>query len=271
MDGEQPANKALLARGMKKVGIKNLRDLILWGLKTGIIKDEPLTQLAKEPLDDPKKTYEAHPMWLQFLGALAGGYDPDMPKTTQDFLHRKIAIKFHLKPDKAHLIRFAFQVISPIEGPRKAEREFRPWTKSTTSLMHMPQKTGSMIDPEGSVTKETVATAALALLGIKDLPKAMKKSEKGSFWKRSHTQLWHILEMASHRRDAEIRRLGPLANRHPNTPAEAERVNTASKQLAVVNAAWDRIRILFARNGFALHGDEELLDRERKKLYIPGR
>jgi hypothetical protein len=268
MDGGKPTKH--VASGMKKQGLKNIRDLVLWGLKTGIIRDEPKTELQKYQMDDPKKAYEAHPMWLQYLGALAGGYDPDIPKSTQEFLHKKIAIAFHLHPSIARLIRFAFQVISPVQPPKKAEREFRPWTKSTTSLMRIPQTmTGSKIDPEGSITKETMASAAMALLGLDKLPKSTSK--KGGFWNRPHNQLWHLLEMAKERRDAEIKRLHPIANRHPENPDQEKQVKLAARQLAVVNAAWDRIRILFARNGYALPGDEELLSREKRQVYIPGR
>ena len=224
-------------------------------------------------MGDPKKQYEAHPLWLQYLAALAGGYDPDMPKSTQEYLHKKIAIEFHLHPSMARLIRFAFQVTHPIEGPKKMHQDWRPWTKSKTSLMRIPQTmTGSKLTPGGSITKETPVTKALQLLGFTsdDIPTAKRKSEGGSLWRRSHEDLYHMLEKARDRRDAEIRRLHPLANRHPENPDQEIQVKTAAKQLAVVNSAWDRIRNLFARNGYVLPGDEELLTTLKPKAYIPG-
>ena len=280
MDGEQPASKKLLASGMNKAGLKTLYDLVLWGLKTGLIKDEPLPKVKDHAMTDPKKFYEGYPEWLKYLGGLVSGYSDGeidrelrINKDQQAFYHKKIAIEFHLHPSKARLIRFAFQVLNPVSGPKQFKGDWRPWTKSTTSLMRIPQTmTGSKIDPNATVTKETTLAKALELLGLekKDIPAAKRKSERGSIWNRSHESLYHMLEMAKDRRDAEIRRLHPIANRHPETPDQKKQIETANKQLAVVNGAWNRVRALFARNGYALPGDENLLTSLKPKVYIPG-
>lgn len=279
MDGEQPASKKLLASGMSKAGLKTLYDLVLWGLKTGLIKDEPLPQVKNHAMSDPKKFHEGYPSWLRYLGGLVSGYNDNeidkelgFNKDQQAFYHKKIAIEFRLHPSKARLIRFAFQVLQPVEGPKQFKGDWRPWTKSRTALIHTPEKTGSQVDPEGMITKGTTLGKALELLGISknEIPQARRKSERGSLWKRSHEALYHMLELAKQRRDQEIKRLSPMANRHSDDPALQQRAETASKQLAVVNAAWERIRNLFARNGYALPGDENLLTSLKPKVYIPG-
>lgn len=277
MDGEPPASRRLLASGMKKVGLKTIYDLVLWGLKTGIIKDNPRPDVKEHAMLTPRNFQESYPEWLRYLAGLVSGYsaneiDTEMRinKDQQAFFHQKIAIEFHLHPSKARLIRFAFQVLNPVIGPPKRYADWRPWTKSRISLIHTPQRTGSMIDPEASVTKDAATTTLLGLLGV-SIPKVTKRSEMGAFWKHSHDQLYHILEMARDRRNAEIKRLSPLANRHPETPDDAVRVKTATKQLSVVNAAWDRIRILFARRGYALPEDEHLLQKMKQGVFIPCR
>jgi hypothetical protein len=263
MDGEESVSKQHLKYGLQKIGAKSNYDLILWGLRAGIIKDPPLPEVKKHAMANPKKYHEGYPMWLQYLSGIVSGYSPSdieqemhIGKDSQDFYFKKIAIDFHLHPSKSRLIRFAFQVLSPISPPPTTVgfKPFKPWNGSTTSLMTVPKKgTGSRIDPESSITRKTVASKALKFLGVVG-SESQKKNP------------WDMLELAKHRRDDEILRLYPIANSHPET---AE-VKMASKQLAVVNAAWGRVKILFARKGYALPGDEELLRRE-KRIFIPGK
>ncbi len=270
MDGTKGVDRSAFKSGMEKIGARNLYELIVWGLKTGIIQDKPIKLDPNTFHSD--KTYSAFPLWLQYLHHISAGEKVDMPKTTIDWLRKKIVDKFKLDGSDQSLIRFAIAAIRPMEPPKRSQVDWRPWTKSTTSLMRIPQThTGSPVDPYGSITKETTMTKALELLGIRpeEIPSSGKKSERGSFWRKSHETLYHMLELAKNRRDQQIQKLHPLANRHPQNPDQAKQIDMASKQLAVVNAAWQRVRILFARNGYALPGDEELLSREKKQIYIP--
>ena len=265
MDGEESVSRKDLKSGMQKIDAKSLYDLVLWGLRTGIIKDPPMPEIKNHAMADPKKFHEGYPIWLQYLSGLVSGYsDGDIDKEMhinrdqQAFYHKKIAIEFHLHPSKARLIRFAFQVLNPVKGPSASKVDWRPWTKSTISLLRVPQThTGSQIDPEASITKKDTAIKALKLLKVPDFS-SRKKS------------MWDMLELAKQRRDEEIQRLHPIANRIPQTPDQEKQIKMAEKQLAVVNAAWQRVRILFARQGYALPGDEELLRSQGRKIYIPG-
>jgi hypothetical protein len=277
MDGETNSPTRDAREGMKMAGVKNLYELILWGLRTGVIKDDPIPNVD-EKFPQRKGWYEAYPLWKVLLhDTTMGMKDSDIQKhgMSQDsinFYRKMIQDKFNLGNSAAKFIRFAFASTNPISGPGSTRgfKPFKPWTGSTTALMRIPQTgTGSVIDPEGSITKETPLTAALKLIGIRkgQIPQPKSKAQRGSFWNRSHESIYHVLELAKNQRDKEIKRLHPIANRHPETPE----VKMAAKQLAVVNSAWDRIRILFARNGYTLPGDEELLRSQGKRLYIPGR
>ena len=115
--------KMALASGMQKAKVQNLYELIVWGLRTGVIKDEPKTDL-KDKVEPRAGTYEAHPMWLQVLEAIISGYS-DAEIDTQaginrdslEYYKKLISDKFGLGGSRAKLIRFGFQVLNPIEGP----------------------------------------------------------------------------------------------------------------------------------------------------------
>ncbi len=272
MDGEDIFNKADLKSGMQKIEAKTLYDLIKWGLIAGIIRDSPMTEIKDYAMTDPKKFYESYPSWLKLLDGLVAGYNPQqmeivmgLGKDSQEFYHRKIAIEFHLHPSKARLIRFAFQVCNPVTPPPASKIDWRPWTGSRTSLMRIPQtNTGSTIDQDAVVTNETPVRVALRLLGVENLPKSKRKGN--SIWIRDESELLDILYKAKERRDEEIKRLGPMANRHSDDPIEQQRAKMADRQLAVVNSAWARIRGLFARNKVALYGDEEAITKYARHL-----
>jgi len=252
--------KNILATGMRRANVNNLYELIVWGLRTGIIKDEPKTDL-KNKIQPPVGSYEAHPTWLRVLDAIISGYNDveieqhaGVSRDSLKYYKKHINDTFNLGGSRARLIRFGFQLLNPIKPPlsMSGNRPFRPWTGSTTSLMTIPKTgTGSRINPEDTITNKTKLFHALDFLKVVG-NQSQKKNP------------WDMLELAKQRRDDEIRRLHPIANKHPETPE----VKMAAKQLAIVNAAWDRIRILFARKGYVLPGDEELLRRE-KRIFVP--
>ena len=65
--------KIALTAGMQKARVQNLYELIVWGLRAGIIKDEPKTDF-KDKIQPAAGTYEAHPTWLRVLEAIILGY-----------------------------------------------------------------------------------------------------------------------------------------------------------------------------------------------------
>jgi DNA-binding CsgD family transcriptional regulator len=115
--------KMMLATGMQKAKVNNLYELIVWGLRTGVIKDEPLTHL-KDKIQPAAGTYESHPTWIRVLEAIISGYsDQDIDREagisrdSLEYYKKMISDKFNLGNSRAKLIRFGFQLLNPIEGP----------------------------------------------------------------------------------------------------------------------------------------------------------
>ena len=116
------AKQALIA-GMQKAKVNNLYEMIVWGLRAGVIKDEPKTDL-KDKIQPAAGTYEAHPTWVRFLEAIVSGYNDaeidrqaGINRDSIEYYKKLIADKFGLGDSRAKLIRFAFQLLNPIEGP----------------------------------------------------------------------------------------------------------------------------------------------------------
>jgi hypothetical protein len=123
MDGEKGVSKNDLATGMKKARVKNLYELIVWGLRSGVIKDEPLTHLKDKMMYDPN-AHEGYPTRLRVLAATIAGYndfeiqkEAGVSKDSLIFYRKKIATEFNLGDSTARLIRFGFQVLNPIKPP----------------------------------------------------------------------------------------------------------------------------------------------------------
>src|ERR1039458_2165480 len=123
MDGEKGVSKNDLASGMKKARVKNLYELIVWGLRSGVIKDKPLTHLKDKMMYDPN-AHEGYPTRLRVLAATIAGYNDSeiqkeagVSKDSLTFYRKKIATEFNLGDSIARLIRFGFQVLNPIERP----------------------------------------------------------------------------------------------------------------------------------------------------------
>jgi hypothetical protein len=123
MDGEKGVSKNDLATGMKKARVKNLYELIVWGLRSGVIKDEPLTHLKDKMMYDPN-ALEGYPTRLRVLAATIAGYndfeiqkEAGVSKDSLVFYRKKIATEFNLGDSVARLIRFGFQVLNPIKPP----------------------------------------------------------------------------------------------------------------------------------------------------------
>lgn len=254
MDGGKGVKSKDLESGMRKINARNLYEMIIWGLRTGIIRDKPRKDVDMNMFNNPKYG-EGYPQWFYLLNQLATGNRIDMPKTRVEYFTKFINEKFHLNGSKAQLIRFALAVVNPIEPPKSLKGHWTNWTKSRTALMRIPQvHTGSNIDPKATISKKSELRAMLKLFGIDASKVRVTGPRTGSIsrsiWNKPPDTLWRILEMVRDRRDAEIRRLHPLANRHPQNADQAKQVRLATKQLAVVNAAWNRVKLLFARKGF---------------------
>jgi len=270
--------KENFVKGMKKAQLKTIYDLVLWGLRTGIIRDEPKPEITK--LLQSNHNYDD----LRFyLNRLVTG-DVDMPKSSQESFKKAISHKFNIGSSDASIIRFAFQVMNPITPPNSI-RGFKPhiphYVKTGVSpkLAIIPSKfKAADIDPNlhpnyqpiqlrkvkrsktdtiGRVekmlnisndkpksasivpTQKGSIQMALKILGIH--PSVIKNIDKSnSFWDNKPSYLWNILELAKLRFDKEI------AHAHPDKGGDVNRARQ-------VNVAWKFVRDMFKRRGYELH------------------
>lgn len=115
--------KLALATGMQKAKVNNLYELVVWGLRTGVIKDEPLTHL-KDKVKPTAGTYEGHPTWLRVLSGIIAGYNDNeieqeagVSRDSLEHYKNLINKEFNLNGSRAQLIRLGFQVLEPVKGP----------------------------------------------------------------------------------------------------------------------------------------------------------
>ena len=276
MDGESKFSKKDFKEGMKTAELKNIYELVLWGLRRGIIRDKPI-----ELGNVKTSTFENYPIWLQVLNLTVAGYtdaeislqgrvSPDSIK----YYRKMVADKFGLGDSLAKYIRFGFAALNPIAPPDyvRGFKPFKPWTGSTKSLMPIkyrpaefdpelhpvfPKPPTSPIDipsddvptkPKAIKSKEKDLKPvvygniqlAFRILGV-DLENAFTQHAKGPFWYRKPEYLWDILELAKKRYSYEIRHARAYGTDDENR----------AKQL---NSAWDYIRRAFARRGFSIGG-----------------
>jgi DNA-binding CsgD family transcriptional regulator len=269
--------KLSLAHGMQKANVNNLYELIVWGLRTGIIKDEPIKDIATSFPDRPG-TYDAYPGWLKVLNATVKGEkdkDIDLSKDSIKHYRDMVAKKFNLD-SQAKFIRFAFAAVNPISGPSQLRilRPFVPSAMKMGGLKYPPMLTKfrpANIDPNipvydpiqrnrsaeppaprpklppGTPTKKlpppvvrsTSVQTALYLLGI-DKSAITPPAISGSFWNRPSSYLWNLLELAKKRYEYEIRAA------HPDLPGGNV------KRAQQLTAAWRIVKELFKRRGYSL-------------------
>lgn len=277
MDGEGGVNKKDLAQGMKTVGVKNLYELIVWGLKTGVIRDEPINLGVGIKQSDEN----INPLWSLILKYTVSGYsdyrmdkevgiNPDSLKYYKNLIRQK----YNLGNSNAKFIRFAFQTMNPIKPPA-TNKLYRPYQDKST-LKYPPVLSKfrpANVDPNIPVydysdrhttkqndykrkhqpipqdrklelkpLKTTRIHQALELLGVdKHILYSVDGKATGHFWDRSPEYLWKMLELAERRYQLEI------AHAHPDKPGGD------FKRAAQINAAWALIQRFFAKHGYKLH------------------
>jgi len=118
----------LLKSGMERANVKNLYELVVWGLRTGIISDPPRKEDIQAQLNlgaNDKANYPWHsPLWLQILNfTITGetdkviGNEVKISNTSLDYWRKWTSDKFGLGPSMAKYIRFGFAALNPITGP----------------------------------------------------------------------------------------------------------------------------------------------------------
>jgi len=137
--------KDLLKIGMENANVKNMYELVLWGLRTGIIQDDPVNiDIAN---DIKQYSYETYPTWLKILNFTVSGYsDIDIQREaniSKDSLeHQKSIIKqkYNLGNSTAQFIRFAFKALNPIKPPNsfRGFKPFKAWKSPYSTLTNPP-------------------------------------------------------------------------------------------------------------------------------------
>lgn len=125
--------KSLLANGMKKANVKDLYELIVFGLRSGIIKDKPIDVKEIEQQFYKKGFYEAYPLWLFVMNQVASGRTfqeieragEGGSKTSIQHARKQIADKYGLGDSLAKYIRFSIVAVSPLTAPGSV-RGFKP-------------------------------------------------------------------------------------------------------------------------------------------------
>lgn len=284
MDGEKDAKRQDLKDGMATAGIKNLYELVLWGLQTGVIKDKPI-QVSPNMFNQPNFV-EGFPTWYRVLYAMAmDGSDKKVmdqagiSKESLEFYKKWITEKFKLKDSQASLIRFAFQATNPISGPKSAHTPHKAKRSPHQTIKYPPMYAGGFkpaeIDPNipihtatlknrdleksiprlrGTVTKNvvpkivrvTAITKALEILGID--PVVIYAGDKGSKM-RGRGPFWersasYLWNMLELSR---TRYEYEISHAHPDRGGNPKRA-------AQLNAAWDLIKKMFAKHGYVHAG-----------------
>ena len=280
----------LFKTGMKQADLKNTYELVVWGLRSGIIKDDEIP-IEKMQVVDKGNPHPNYPEWINILNLTATGYSPDeisregvYSKETVQRVRDTIARKFHLGPSLAEFIRFAFATVHPIKGPSSVRPPPGPFKASKgpyQTIDNPPMKIGSYRPADVDLTinprfqpkmgKGRVGSiyTAFELLGldVKKICSSMLKGRSesssdldvrqimGSFWKKPEWVLWKLLETARDKFKYEI------AHHHTDRNKSSQSVIRA-KQL---NVAWKFIKDMFGRRGFVLGGGEST----EKRFLVP--
>jgi DNA-binding NarL/FixJ family response regulator len=171
--------KQALAIGMQKAKVNNLYELIVWGLRAGIIQDEPKTDL-KDKIQPAAGTYEAHPTWLRVLEAMILGYSDNeidkqagINRDSIEYYKKMISDKFGLNGSRAKLIRLGFSMLNPITA-NPSIKAVRPPEEPKPEPVPEPEKPNivAVPEPEKPPTGKpsvVVVDEPLVIRGISDL------------------------------------------------------------------------------------------------------
>lgn len=269
--------KTLLRNGMEEAGVKNLHELILFGLKSGLINDKQINVEKVFSLFNKGNIKPASVLYVLML--LSDGYTfPEIEsklggRTDAITKIRKIrnvlSSKFGLgksESNRAKYIRFALAVTGEIIPPKKETKpnlsiipsKFRPANIDPTipvydhpakiqlgdkpDRVYLPKRTIPFTPSKSppKTVKTTSVQTALWLLGINKNAITKKDAGQGKFWERPSEYLWSLLELAKKRFDYEI------AHAHPDRGGDIRRATQ-------LNSAWNLVKKAFARRGYVLH------------------
>jgi len=280
--------KDLLKIGMKRANIRDLYELIVFGLKNGIIKDEPIDITDIEKQFEKKGFYESYPLWLYVMNQVAAGKSIQQigregeggSKTSIQNAIKQITDKFNLGESPAKFIRFSLAALNPIK-PNPSVRGFKPhvsWAQkqgvgSTLPLMVSKFRPFN-IDPEipvynaagkrdmGGEENPKVPQAKMSYADSKKLPPPVVRSTS------IQTALWllginksaitpnEIQGSFWNRPSSYLWNLLELAKRRYEleiSAAHPDKTGGDYRRAAQLTSAWDLVKKLFARRGYELN------------------
>lgn len=269
--------------GMKIAGIRNLYELVVWGLRTGVIKDEPIKNVA-DKFPQRAGTYEAYPLWLVLLHNTTMGMSDDQIQknggmaipSIQNY-RKQIQDKFGLGNSMAKFIRFAFAATNPISGPgfTRGFKPHVPWSVkagigSKYPMVHSKFKPAD-IDPDIPVydraTKTELGPGQKPKINLPKRTIPVKPEDRPKPIYRT-TPIQTALYLLGINREAitgkglfwqrpheELWNLLELAKKrytYEMAHAHPDRGGSA-KRAAQLTAAWGLAKKLFAKHGYVLH------------------
>jgi len=279
--------KELLKSGMQRANLQNLYELIIFGLRSGIIKDDPIDIKDVEKQFETPGFYEANPTWLHIMNQLVTG------KTLQDIERegggaktsiqnaiKKLSGKFGLGDSMAKLIRFSLAALNPIT-PNPRVRGFKPfvsWAQKQGVGSQFPliksKFRSADVDPEIPVynaskkynvgdtgDKPKLPKPAMSFADRKKLPPPIVRNTS------IQTALWLLgidkkvitptaLQGSFWNRPSSfLWKLLELAKRRYELEMLHNHPDRGgdSRRAAQISAAWELVRHLFAKHGYELH------------------
>jgi len=303
MDGEPLRNAAneldvtakevkdLLKSGMDKLNVRNLYELIIFGLRSGIIEDTPIDIKDIEKQFEIQGFHEAYPLWLFVMNQVVTGKSiSDIErageggsKSSLQHAVKQISDKFDLGQSPAKFIRFSLRALNPIK-PNDKIRGFRPfvsWAQKQgigSKFPLVPSKfKPADIDPDIPVYN----AASKRNTAVDDEPKPKVSLPKMSNADRKKlpppifrtTSIQTALQLLGidkraitppdekgsfwERSPTYLWNLLGLAKRRYDleiSHAHPDKTGGDYRRAAQLNAAWTLIKKLFARRGYDIHG-----------------
>lgn len=278
--------KDLLKSGMNRANLQNLYELIVFGLRSGVIKDEPIDIENVKKQFEKQGFYEGYPLWLSIMNQVVSGKsfqdierDGGPAKSSIQNAVKQISDKFNLENSPARFIRFSFSALNPIT-PNASIRGYKPhvsWAQkagigSKLPLMHTKFKPAN-IDPDipvydaakkrdvGDDPKPKVPQIKMSYADRKKLPPPIVRStpiqtalyllgidRKAITPPSISSSFWD-------RPSSYLWNLLELAKRRYELEISAAHPDRGGdpKRAAQLNSAWKLVQKLFARRGYELN------------------
>lgn len=305
MDGDTVANisetqeitpqtvRNQISNAIRRIGVSNMYELIVWGLKNNIIKDDPIEIDFKSV---KTKIFEPYPRWLQVLNLFITGRDlkevseeTGLSKSSIEFFQDFVIKQFNLHPSMASYLRFGLASLNCITPSMKiyGSKPFKAWESPYATIQFPPMISSYRPvkrDPTIPILDQTVKWDMKDFVDNDDaemktkLKKSLKLPAKVIEVNRRRvivrstsiqTALYLIgldkkmFSMSKTRKQCSFWGLPPaqlwdileLAGKIYEYERKYSHPDRGgdSRRAAQINAAWRLVKKLFARRGFELH------------------